>query len=115
MTEALNFFNKHGFSVIGTGDGCEALHREKNGRSCWITFEGDGLEIPTRLNQDVIVGIEDQKTDTLIFEAWSITSAEAVEMAREWLDDCCEHPLTTKGRDRGNTVPCDENEFSDSV
>jgi len=25
MTEALDFFNKHGFVAIGTGGGCEAL------------------------------------------------------------------------------------------
>ena len=112
MTEALDFFNKHGFAAIGTGGGCEALHREKNGRSCWITTEEDGVEIPTRLDQDVIVGIEDQKTDILIFEAWPITSAEAVEMAREWLDDYCEHPCERNGhRDDGRGCCAECNTF----
>tara|TARA_R100001143_G_scaffold2476_1_gene5372 strand:+ start:149 stop:508 length:360 start_codon:yes stop_codon:yes gene_type:complete len=99
-TEALDFFKKHGFSVIGTGGGCEALHREKNGRSCWITLAEDGAEIPTRLNQDVVFGIEDQKTDIVIFEAWAITSAKAVVLAYRWLDDCCKHPCESDGHRR---------------
>ena len=109
MTEALDFFNRHGFSVTGTGGGCEALHREKNGRSCWITLAEDGAEIPTRLNQDVVFGIEDQKTDIVIFEAWAITSAKAVVLAYRWLDDCCKHPCESDGhRDIGEGGRCTE-------
>ena len=117
MTEALDFFNRHGFSVIGTGGGCEALHREVGKRYCLITLVEDGTEIPENLDDPLLVGIyqhdlalphfvsqnESQATDLLgdgddaVFFSHGVDHREAVKIAKKWLDEGCEHPCGTNG------------------
>jgi hypothetical protein len=118
MTEALDFFKKHGFSVIGTGGGCEALHREVDERYCLITVGEDGAEVPKNLNESVLVGVykisEEYFGDDnmAIFHRYDCDSAEAMDIAKEWLDDCCEHPCERNGhRDDGRGCCAECNTF----
>jgi hypothetical protein len=83
-----------------TGGGCEAWYRQEDKRHCFVTLSIDGTEVPSRLNDLLMVGIqtEDENGDLHeIFMGNDLTLDDAMEMVRDWMDDFIKHPCEING------------------
>lgn len=65
------FFGRHGFAVIGTGGGCEALEKRfpELGVYVWVTDAGDP-SLPDDLQSRVAAGLYGDSDDGVNVLAW---------------------------------------------
>ena len=90
----------NGLAIVNTGGGCEAWWRKEDNRHCFVTLNIDCTEVPNKLDDRLMVGIqaEDDNGDLHeIFMGNDLTLDDAIEMIRDWLDNFIDHPCDING------------------